>query len=163
MLQRIQTLYLLAVALTAALFLFLPISIYKVKQPDGNELLIKYDSWGLHQLPAKTGAPHIVETTLPVTVTAFLIIACALLSVFLFKRRRLQLMLGNLNMLLLSGLVGLVFFYADNKVKIITGEAPFSITYLGAYLPALSLILTFLANKAIKKDEELVRSADRIR
>jgi hypothetical protein len=41
-----------------------------------------------------------------------------------------------------------------------TGEVRYK---LGAILPIVSVILVFLATRAIKKDEDLVRSADRIR
>ncbi|MFN6037385.1 MAG: DUF4293 family protein, partial [Bacteroidota bacterium] len=40
----------------------------------------------------------------------------------------------------------------------------FSKSYLfGSYLPILSILLSFMAIRFIKKDEELVRSADRLR
>jgi hypothetical protein len=34
---------------------------------------------------------------------------------------------------------------------------------LGMYLPVIALAFTFLANRGIKKDEDLVKSVDRLR
>jgi len=34
---------------------------------------------------------------------------------------------------------------------------------LGSFLPIIAAVFTFLASRSIKKDEDLIRSADRIR
>lgn len=43
------------------------------------------------------------------------------------------------------------------------GTAAVSEKGIGIYLPLISIVLLALANKAIKKDEELVKSVDRLR
>ena len=45
----------------------------------------------------------------------------------------------------------------------LSGETSVSEKGIGMFLPVVSIILLALANKAIKKDEDLVKSADRIR
>jgi hypothetical protein len=43
------------------------------------------------------------------------------------------------------------------------GEASVSEKGIGMFIPILAILLLVLANKAIKKDEDLVKSADRLR
>jgi hypothetical protein len=50
-------------------------------------------------------------------------------------------------------MIGLFFFNLGKEVSYKEG----------AYLPLIQIILVFLAQRSIKKDEELVRSADRLR
>ena len=64
------------------------------------------------------------------------------------------------NMLLLIGLGLLSWFYLTNFAKMADGPIHYKFTII---FPAIAIILTFLAYKAIKKDEKLVRSVDRIR
>jgi hypothetical protein len=53
------------------------------------------------------------------------------------------------------------YFLQENILKQFTIETK---TYLvGTYLPLIALLLVFLAQRGIKHDEELVKSADRLR
>lgn len=85
----------------------------------------------------------------------------AIATIFLFKNRLLQLKIGKLALGadILGVLLAAVLFWQDstnvNTVPISGG--------VGAFLPLLFLVLTALALRAIKKDESLVRSADRLR
>ena len=45
----------------------------------------------------------------------------------------------------------------------LSGEALVSEKGIGIFLPLISIVFLVLANKAIKKDEDLVKSADRLR
>jgi len=89
----------------------------------------------------------------------------SLVTIFLYKNRKLQITLSKLNLLLYLGVIFVVFYTGDNALNHIRtlgleGELSYK---LGAVLPLISVILIFLASRAIKKDEDLVRSADRIR
>jgi len=64
-----------------------------------------------------------------------------------------------LNMILNFILLGLFVYQSLN----LSGETLVSEKGIGMFLPIGSIILLVLANKAIKKDEDLVKSADRIR
>jgi hypothetical protein len=92
--------------------------------------------------------------------TAF--IASALLSlgtIFLFKNRKLQFVLGRVNILINLFLLGLLIYLS----LIVSGETAVSEKGIGMFLPILAILLLVLANKAIKKDEDLVKSVDRLR
>ncbi|MBP9793999.1 MAG: DUF4293 family protein [Flavobacterium sp.] len=84
----------------------------------------------------------------------------SLLSLLSFKKRQQQFVLNRLNMILNLILLGL-FVYRTLSVS---GEAPVvSEKGIGMFLPALTILLLVFANKAIKKDEDLVKSVDRLR
>ncbi|WP_299254611.1 DUF4293 domain-containing protein [uncultured Lacinutrix sp.] len=85
--------------------------------------------------------------------------ALSLLSIFMFKNRKLQFVLGRLNIILNVILLGFFVYQSLN----VSGEALVSEKGIGIFLPILSIVLLVLANKAIKKDEDLVKSVDRLR
>jgi len=83
----------------------------------------------------------------------------SLISIFLFKKRKSQFMLGRLNIILNFILLGL-FVYQSLSLS---GETKVSEKGIGMLLPIFSIVFLALANKAIKKDEDLVKSVDRLR
>ena len=135
MLQRIQSLYLLIAAICSGI---LSSSTYLVIS-DGT-------TYEIIDSPAYV----------------FLFIGSALLSltsIFLYKSRQTQFVLGRLNIILNFILLGL-FVY---RLLSLPGEPANSEKGIGLLLPVFSIVLLALANKAIKKDESLVKSVDRLR
>ncbi|WP_010177491.1 DUF4293 domain-containing protein [Aquimarina agarilytica] len=132
MIQRIQSVYLLLAALVSGvLSYFFPTGFDKV---------------------GEISAPFYYEMLLISALLSFIII-------FVFKNRKLQFVLGRLNILLNVILLG-VFVYLTLTVS---GEVFASEKGIGRFIPVLSIVLIVLANKAIKKDEQLVKSVDRLR
>ncbi len=88
----------------------------------------------------------------------------ALIAIFLFKNRPLQVRLTYLTIItgiLLIVATVVLFLNESNSQQIIDkGQISDSI---GLYMPVLGLIFGFLAARFIKKDEKVVRSADRLR
>lgn len=83
-----------------------------------------------------------------------------LLSIVSFKKRQNQFVIGRLNIILNLILLGLFVYRSLN----LSGETVFvSEKGIGMFLPILAIVLLALANKAIKKDEDLVKSVDRLR
>ena len=80
-------------------------------------------------------------------------------SIFKFKQRLHQFVLNRLSIILNFVLVG-VFAYQSLNLP---GEASVSQKGIGVLLPIISIVLLVLANKAIKRDEDLVKSVDRLR
>jgi hypothetical protein len=155
MLQRIQSVYLLLVFLFAVLFAVLPLAHFSGDEP-------------MFSLKLITSNSFFNETAFsPVWTVWVLIIVWAtnlLITVFMtfqYRKRLVQIKLGKLNMLLHVGLILVTFFFLDglrNQLDSI------ELTYgAGVLFPVISLIFILMAIKAIKKDEALVRSADRIR
>ncbi|MDT0557011.1 DUF4293 domain-containing protein [Ichthyenterobacterium sp. W332] len=83
----------------------------------------------------------------------------SLISIFSFKNRKSQFILGRLNIILNFILLGVFVYQSLN----LSGEAKVSEKGIGILLPIFSIVFLVLANKAIKKDEDLVKSVDRLR
>ena len=77
----------------------------------------------------------------------------------MFKNRQLQFVLGRLNILINLILLGLLVYVSLS----LPGEAAVSEKGIGMFLPVLVVLLLVFANRAIKKDEDLVKSVDRLR
>jgi hypothetical protein len=83
----------------------------------------------------------------------------SLISIFRFKNRKSQFVLGRLNIILNFILLGVFVYQSLN----LSGETNVSEKGIGMLLPVFSIVCLVLANKAIKKDEDLVKSVDRLR
>ena len=136
MLQRIQTIYLLLAVITTGVLPFVfPLWTFENKSFYFMQDLIFVSLFGL-------------STTL------------SLLSIFLFKKRQNQFVLGRLNIILNLILLGLFVYRSLN----LSGETvSVSEKGIGMFLPIVAIVFLVLANKAIKKDEDLVKSVDRLR
>lgn len=83
----------------------------------------------------------------------------SLLSILSHAKRQQQFVMGRLNMILNLILLGLFVYRTLNA----SGETAISEKGVGMFLPIISIVFLVLANKAIKKDENLVKSVDRLR
>ncbi|MFV0539821.1 MAG: DUF4293 domain-containing protein [Aestuariibaculum sp.] len=83
----------------------------------------------------------------------------SLISILQYKNRKSQFMLGRLNMILNFFLLGFFVYLTLN----VSGETIVSEKGIGMLFPVFSIVFLALANKAIKKDEDLVKSVDRLR
>ena len=135
MLQRIQTLYLLVAAVCSGVF---SLTTYLMVVDGVTELVI--DS---------------VSYLILFEGSALL----SLISIFLFKSRQTQFVMGRLNIILNLILLGLFVI----RLLSLPGGTANPEKGIGLFLPILSIVFLVLANKAIKKDEALVKSVDRLR
>lgn len=83
----------------------------------------------------------------------------SMVSIFRYKNRKSQFMLGRLNIILNFFLLGFFVYQSLN----VSGETAVSEKGIGMFIPIVSIVFLALANKAIKKDEDLVKSVDRLR
>ena len=72
---------------------------------------------------------------------------------------QLQFVLGRLNILINLFLLGTLIYLSQT----LPGETSVSEKGIGMFLPVIVILLLVIANKAIKKDEDLVKSVDRLR
>lgn len=82
-----------------------------------------------------------------------------IVSIISYKKRQNQFVLNRLNIILNLILLGLFVYRSLN----LSGETLVSEKGIGMFLPIVAIVLLVLANKAIKKDEDLVKSVDRLR
>ena len=94
------------------------------------------------------------------TVMLGLSTTLTVLSIVSYKKRQNQFVIGRLNIILNLILLGLFVYRSLN----LSGETPaVSEKGIGIFLPIVSIVMLVLANNAIKKDEDLVKSVDRLR
>jgi len=159
MIQRIQTIFLFLVAVGMTLFIIFPL--WQIFNADTGELyqvtaikLYHVDGAGNE---STTYSPYIISAAL-----AFLSIVVAIIEIFQYKNRLNQIKMGALNALIMAAAVILPLYLSY------TGQSEFMPDIRGTYLigiffPLGSLLFNSLANRFIRKDENLVRSVDRIR
>lgn len=136
MIQRIQTIYMLVTALLmAAFYKWFPVILNK-------------------------SGDVIVHANEPIILGLILaILAFTLISIVLFKKRQNQFVLNRLNIILHFVLLGVIVY----RSLTLSGEILVSKKDIGVLLPLISIVFLVLANKAIKRDEDLVKSVDRLR
>lgn len=85
-------------------------------------------------------------------------------TIFLFKRRQLQVKLTHLSVLLIGAKLLLVFlYYIDKAEEMMQGNIDEMGYGVSLYLLLVSILLFILARRAIIADEKLVKSSERIR
>lgn len=84
----------------------------------------------------------------------------AIFSILQFKNRLNQMKLGALNALIMAATLGLSYYKIYQYEGLIEGQGNIS---FGFFLPAGAMFLNIIANRFIRKDEKLVKSVDRIR
>ncbi len=136
MLQRIQTVYIIiAILAVVGLYIVFP----EFVNEEGRIDLNRETPW----------------------VLGFLVgsVLLGILAIINFKNRKRQFVLNRLNIILNFVLLG-VFVY---RSLMVSGETSVSEKGIGMLLPIISIVFLVLANKAIKRDEDLVKSVDRLR
>lgn len=162
MIQRIQTVFLFLAAVVMVAFLFLPIW-GKVDFEAGE--LINLNAFQLVYTQENEAGEEViisVKETYWISIAAILAAAVALFSIFQYKNRLRQIQLGALNALLMGATIGLSFYYSTLGDKMMPTEYPGEYK-VGFYVIIAALLFNMLANRFIRKDEKLVRSANRIR
>jgi hypothetical protein len=90
----------------------------------------------------------------------------ALVTIFLYKNRKLQFRLTVLNIFLAIAVLCLIYFKVQGKANALVSEGAtiVSATFLlPAFLPVVMIVCLFLAARGIYKDEKLIKSLDRLR
>ena len=156
MIQRIQTIFLALVVIVGVLSSFLPLM--GLSGLEGDFIM------NLYKMLSTTDA-SVLNKNMGVGVLQGLVLIVAIVMITMFKNRSLQVKLGKLNILLIALEVAAIVMYSDLSKSAISPNPEEVIVNLklGAIIPVLSLILTYLAIRFIKKDDALVRSADRLR
>lgn len=150
MIQRIQSVYLFLITVLAVVTLCLPIGRFL---QDG---VLTAELYNLYLTPADGESVYapwaLFALLLLVAVSSF---GC----IFLFKKRMLQVRIIIFNALLLVG-----YYIAYGVFAFLLGKTwgTFALGW-AAGMPAIALILDYLAFRAVMKDEMIVRSLDRLR
>ena len=187
MIQRIQSLWLAMAVICIGLCFFLPVAKYQyADKPDQGQRVESQFGLVAKNVPdlrtqLNAGEPVVVcapmvekMPTWPLMTLAIVAGVIGLTCIFLFKNRRLQMRLSALGFMATLIYVFLLFFWAvdkyadvlssDRMLKIFLVDAKPEVAWsAGAFVPMAALVFFFLAQRAIKKDEMMVRAADRLR
>lgn len=167
MIQRLQSLYLLAIVVISSVLIFSDIVFYEetgkaVEENTETGEQITYETTTIivdYNSTQTLDGPIGTNQSLVYFLSALGLLS--LVSIFLFKNRKLQLRLvfGVLVMAVIV-LVSMYQLSFGNHYTTIDTVASFEI---GAIIPFAIVVFAVLAYKRIQKDEKLVRSLDRIR
>ena len=158
MIQRIQSVFLLLLALAMLAVAVLPLW---TKTDPLSHAGLTLTAFRVFR-SAAPDAGGTVFSTWPIGALALGTAATALYAIFQFRRRSVQLLLCSVNLLLLVSTLGAEFLYSGRADQLLNLKLEGQ--YLaGFYLPTLALMLNLLASRYIRADERLVRSQDRLR
>lgn len=155
MLQRVQTVYLLAATVLMSLMLFLPLAEIAAEGIGIYKVLSK----GWYLTGGETAEPAMA--TWPVFILVLFLTLLSLINIFLYKKRKLQIRICIYSIILAFGLIGLIYYYFVIGFRPLD-EPAYALSF-PMVLPAIFIILIYLAFRGIRKDEILIRSLDRIR
>ena len=136
MIQRIQTVYLLVVILISGI---LPFWVNLWFDTSGKEIFAKNEIF--------------------ISIAFYASAVLALIAMVIFKKRKNQFVMNRLNLIFNLFLLGFFVYRSLN----LSGETMVSEKGIGMLIPVISIVFLVLANRAIKKDEDLVKSVDRLR
>ncbi len=136
MIQRIQTLFMLIVGIMAAIL------------PSFASLWVLED-----------GTVIFSKDEIYISVAFYTSATLAFIAILLFKNRKNQFVVNRLNMICNLFILG---FFVSRSLNL-SGETIVSEKGIGMLIPLFSIVFLVLANRFIKKDEDLVKSVDRLR
>ena len=157
MIQRIQTVYLILVAVLMTLAAVLPVAEYF---DVAKNIVYQLDMRGFVQLNPDGTFLSAISTN-PVTFIFGIILVVTIMTIFKYKNRKQQFRLCTINFLLIliyTIVLAVVIFVGKNKL--VGTELTLKIP---AVFSIVALILNYLAMRGIAKDEKLVKSMDRLR
>jgi hypothetical protein len=137
--------------------LFLKGNFLKTINDEGSEIIVNFT--GIY----KSGGDKsfdLIEKLLPLSLIFILIPVISVLALFLYKNRNLQLKMTLILIIVSIVLIAISTYYG---ISIINSYHSSFVPGIKMCIPFFILIFAILAYRGIKKDEELVKSSDRIR
>ena len=142
MIQRIQSIYLLLV-----IFLSIGAPFFFKLWVEADNEVFAFDLFAYESILYKL-----------VPISFIISALLALITIFRYNDRQQQFVLGRIIILINLFLLGILIYLSLN----IPGEI-FSEKGIGMFIPSIVILFSVLVNKAIRKDENLVKSVDRLR
>ena len=165
MIQRIQSIFLALTATVMIGFAFVPIW-EKTNDKTAEKIIFDAKSLTYYQAFVEDNSLNNLSVSessnIYILVVAFMSATLALVSLFGYSKRVRQLKIGFLNSLLIVILISVTYYQITEANKIL-GHSLYGTYRIGFFLPLFALAFNLLASYYIKKDEDLVRSADRFR
>lgn len=147
MIQRIQTVFLIIALALMSMPFFIPFAIVITDEVSFTLLWNGYLT------------NNEFQQSLPLAILSVLIPVLIFITIFLYKKRPVQMRLCMFSMLLMIGLTGFVIWHVFSAAPN-TGPESFGFSTVS---PLMAAIFTWMAHRKILKDELLVKSLDRLR
>lgn len=170
MIQRKQSVYLFLAAAMMIITFFVPLGTFIGAK---NSLVLYL--FQVVSLVPDSDIPFGTYFLLPLLAPVVLMVIISFVTIFLYKNRKLQLILVRFMLLLILFYLGTYFFYYLDVLETASGsfasydyglEIPgleMQIPTVIFIIPLISAALLFMASRGILNDEKLIRSADRLR
>lgn len=153
MLQRIQSLYLLIVVIALSFMFFFPIANLTMSVGESYNFFIYGISSNVN------GIASLSINWTSVTIICILMLN-AFVTIFLYKRRLLQVRLTIINIFMMFGSIFLLWYNISKQSELAGADVRYLMPMI---VPIICIVLSYLAIRAIGKDEALIKSMDRIR
>lgn len=155
MIQRIQSIYLLLAGLAVWAMLIFPFAAFSINET----IMAVLDAFGLK---AADGVAIERKANIGMLIAIPAVGMLIFWNIFQYKNRSRQMKLGRFIYLMLAGMIVAVIF-SVRAAHANFPEAP-ELQYGPSYfMPIVALLFNFLALRAIKGDEDLLKSLDRLR
>jgi len=155
MIQRIQSVYLLLTTILAGIFLIGNIFSFSVS--GSPEFIMKIS--GLYKILPEENL-LLISKAIPLMLVSVIIPVLSLITFFLYKSRKLQVKIVVFLLALNLLLIALTAWYGFAGLRQYEGTF---IPSFRMFIPLVLIIVLLLALRSIKKDEELVKSYERLR
>jgi len=152
MIQRIQTIYIFLAALALSFMFFAPLCSFESGE-------ISY-TLNIKDLLGSDGTVNPAKSRVMLIILGPLTMLSLIFMLLSFKNRNRQAAIGRVIYLLLAGIITSAWFFIEANAD---GGLQVSGYGLGYFAPVVALPFVFLANRAIKKDQDLIKSLDRLR
>jgi len=152
MLQRPQTIFLLAAFIVSMLLLTGPLAVIPA---EGGEVILK------HSGAMDPAGERLDVATWPMTVLIAVVVGLAFLNIFFYRNRVRQMRVCVFLMFLNAGTLGMIYYYVRfMKAKFDWTQVIYQWRIV---IPLIVMILLYLAYRGIRRDELLVKAYERIR
>ena len=155
MIQRIQSIFLFLVSILMGLTVFLPVW----GKQDGTN---KIEMNAVEMIQPLAGDVVMEQTTIYLAIIAGLTAILAFWNIFNYKNRRFQMKITLFCTLLIAIFIGVSTFLTYQAENVFSPEVGGTFGF-GYFLPVAAILFNWLSLRFIKKDEDMVRSADRLR
>jgi cytochrome bd-type quinol oxidase subunit 2 len=157
MIQRKQTIYLFFAGLITVVLLFIPFGKLFIE----GSPCFEYNAFVVKTISEQTVIMSAIGNVFLLIITSVL----SFITIFLYKKRKLQLKLISINMLIiLATIVTIVYVYPNfifpKNINLADAKLEYNYIIIISFVSAVGL---YFAKKAIMKDEAMIRSADRLR
>lgn len=155
MFQRLQSLYLLLAALCISGLFFMPILQILIV-----DTIYDFNLTGLNYL-VNGKEKNLISFPFVFMIPAMFIFTFSI--IFLHKKQETQLKLGRLNYILILLLIVMIIFSTNGALEKMENADVARISYQGFYLPVTAIAFVFLANRAIKRELEILKIFEKMK